>query len=133
MTVHRIRLRGPWLLEPTPPAETPSRTVRLPGGWSDLLGAGVRRVRLSRRFHSPTNLGPDDEVSLVVKKLPEGAHVCLNGANLAAQARHAAEDSVFPTSRLELNNLLTVEFDVGATPDADDEAWGDVALVISSP
>jgi hypothetical protein len=133
MTVHRIRLRGPWLLEPTSPAETPPRTVRLPARWGDLLGTQVSRVRLTRRFHCPTNLGPDDEVSLVVTNLPEGAHVSLNGASLGPQAQPAAEDGVFATPRLEPSNLLTVEFDVGATSVSDNEAWGDVALLISSP
>jgi hypothetical protein len=133
MTVHRIRLRGPWLLEPTAATQMPARTVRLPLRWGELVEFGARRVRLSRRFHCPTNLGPNDQVSLGVNELPEGALVCLNGASLGPQTCHAAGESVFPTARLEPNNLLTVEFDVGPRSAAVDEAWGEVALMISSP
>jgi hypothetical protein len=133
MTVHRIRLRGPWLLEPTAATETPARTVRLPARWGELVESGASRVRLSRRFHCPTNLGPNDQVSLGVNELPEGAIVCLNGAPLGPNACHATGESVFPTARLEPNNLLIVEFDVPTRSAADDEAWGEVALLISSP
>ncbi len=145
MTVHRIRLRGPWLLEPDACTETATgseteartetgaRTVRLPASRDELVDAGARRVRLSRRFHCPTNLGPDDRVSVVVHDLPDGADVCLNGARLGRQASDIAADSVFATSPLEPTNLLSVEFDAGAIPTTGDEPWGDVALLISSP
>jgi hypothetical protein len=132
MSEHRIRLRGPWLLEPTSSPETPARAVRLPIRWGELVESGATRVRLSRRFHSPTNLGPEDQVSVVVNELPQGALVCLNGASLGPHAGRAAEDSVFPTPRLQPNNLLTVEFDVGTRSAASDGAWGEVALLISS-
>jgi hypothetical protein len=133
MTVHRIRLRGPWLLEPTAATEMRARTVRVPVRWGELVECGACRVRLSRRFHCPTNLGPDDQVSLGVNKLPDEALVCLNGAPLGPQACHATGESVFPIARLEPNNLLTVEFDVDTRSAAVDEAWGEVALMISSP
>jgi hypothetical protein len=133
MTVHRIRLRGPWLLEPTTAPETPARAARLPIRWGELVESGARRVRFSRRFHCPTNLGPNDQVSLVVRELPQGALVHLNGASLGQQAGPASEDSVFPTPRLEPSNLLTVEFDVDPRSAAGDGAWGEVALLISSP
>ena len=135
MTVHRIRLRGPWLLEPTArrPETVEARTVRLPVRLGELVECGACRVRLSRRFHCPTNLGPDDQVSLGVNKLPDEALVCLNGAPLGPQACHATGESVFPIARLEPNNLLTVEFDVSTRSAASDGAWGEVALLISSP
>jgi hypothetical protein len=145
MTGHRIRLRGPWLLEldarnePEAVAQiatgttTPARTVRLPAPRGELVDAGAGRVRLSRRFHCPTNLGPDDRVSVVVQDLPTGADVCLNGTRLGRQASDIAADSVFEMSRLEPTNLLSVEFDTATIPTTGDEPWGDVALLISSP
>jgi len=131
MTAHRIRLRGPWLLEPAASGERPSRTVRLPARWGELLEIGTHRVRLSRRFHRPTNLGPSDRVSLVVDELPEGAEVSLNGERLGLQAGDPAGRTIFPTRALEPTNLLTLEFEIGPKP-AGDEPWGDVALLISS-
>jgi len=139
MTVHRIRLRGPWLLEPDTRTETEigtetgARTVRLPAPRNELVDAGAGRVRLSRRFHCPTNLGPDDRVSVVVHDLPDGADVCLNGSCLGRQPSDIAAASVFATSRLEPTNLLSVEFDAATIPTTGDERWGDVALLISSP
>jgi hypothetical protein len=145
MTVHRIRLRGPWLLELDARSEpeavaqiatgttTPARTVRLPALRDELVDAGAGRIRLSRRFHSPTNLGPDDRVSVAVQDLPTGADVRLNGTRLGRQASDSAEHAVFATSRLEPTNLLSVEFDPGTIPATSDEPWGNVALLISSP
>jgi hypothetical protein len=139
MTVHRIRLRGPWLLEPDTRnetgarAQTETRTVRLPAPRNELVDAGAGRIRLSRRFHCPTNLGPDDRVSIVVHDLPDGADVHLNGTRLGRHAPDIAADSVFATSRLEPTNLLSVEFDAATIPMTGDERWGEVALLISSP
>jgi hypothetical protein len=133
MTVHRIRLRGPWQLQATAAASAPPRRVQLPARWDDLFESGTRRVRLCRRFHRPTNLGPSDRVSLVVDDLPEGAQVSLNGASLGAEARPEAQPKVFPTPHLEPHNLLTVEFDVAEAAPPCDQVWGDVSLVISSP
>ena len=133
MTEHRIRLRGPWLLEPTSPSETPARTVRLPIRWGELVESGASRVRLSRRFHSPTNLGPEDQVSVVVNELPaRSTGLPQRGEPRAACGSRRLGDSVFPTPRLQPNNLLTVEFDVSTRSAASDGAWGEVALLISS-
>jgi hypothetical protein len=133
MTVHRIRLRGPWQLSATAPGSPPARKVQLPATWSELFDSTETHVRLSRRFHRPTNLGPADRVSLIVDDLPEGARVSLNGASLGAETGHEAQRTVFPTPHLEPHNLLTVEFDVAETRVPRDQAWGDVSLVISSP
>ncbi|RIK86710.1 MAG: hypothetical protein DCC67_02540 [Planctomycetota bacterium] len=54
---HSIRLRDPWLCEPT--AE---------GG-----------LRWTRAFHRPTGLEPDDDLWLVVSGLPAEAEVRVNG------------------------------------------------------
>jgi hypothetical protein len=131
-TEHRIRLRGPWLLQPTAAPSSPSRKIQLPAPWSELFDTGIRGVLLSRRFNRPTNLGPADRVSLVIDDLPAGARVSLNGTRLAPELQHAAQPTVFPAPRLEPHNLLTVEFDAAPTA-AGDQIWGEVALVISSP
>ncbi len=132
-TVHRIRLRGPWLLKPTAVPSTPPRRIQLPAPWAGLFDADVRDVQLSRRFNRPTNLGPADRISLVVNDLPAGARVSLNGITLTPQPPDAAQTAVFPTACLEPHNLLTIEFDVAATVAAGDQIWGEIALVISSP
>jgi hypothetical protein len=132
-TAHRIRLRGPWLLQPTAVPSTPPRRIQLPAPWAELFGADFRGVQLSRRFNRPTNLGPADRISLVVNDLPAGARVSLNAITLTPKPPDAAQTAVFPTSHLEPHNLLTIEFDVAATTAASDQIWGEVALVISSP
>ena len=131
VTVHRIRLRGPWLLELVAAPDSP-RTVRLPLPWGELIECGAGRLRLSRRFNRPTNLGPGDRVSVVVGELPNEALVSLNGTTLEQHPGHTNQDSVFDISHLEPSNLLTVEFDVSTTSPARDDAWGEVALLISS-
>jgi|HubBroStandDraft_6_1064221.scaffolds.fasta_scaffold236976_1 hypothetical protein len=133
MSVHRIRLRGPWQLQSALSSEAPPRTVRLPARWSELLEEGPRQLRLCRRFHRPTNLAPDDQVAVTIAELPIGAQVQLNGTPLGMSAEPDAESSVFPTPHLQATNLLTIEFDLSTTRHADGESWGDVSLVISSP
>jgi hypothetical protein len=113
--------------------EGPTRTVRLPASWDELVDAGSERVRLSRKFHRPTNLGPADQVSLVVQDLPKEACVSLNGAPLTLQAQPLNQAFIFPAPQLEQNNVLSLEFEVGRTPRSADVAWGEIALVISSP
>jgi hypothetical protein len=132
-TVHRIRLRGPWLLQPTGASSSPPRKIQLPAPWAELFEGRVRGVQLSRRFNRPTNLGPADRISLVVNDLPAGARVSLNGITLTPQPPDAAQTAVFPTQHLEPHNLLTIDFDVAATAAAGDLIWGEVALIISSP
>jgi hypothetical protein len=132
-TAHRIRLRGPWLLQPTAVPSTPPRRIQLPAPWAGLFDADVRGVQLSRRFNRPTNLGPADRISLVVNDLPKDAQVSLNGITLTPRPPVAAQTAVFPTACLEPHNLLTIEFDVAATVAAGDQIWGEIALVISSP
>jgi hypothetical protein len=132
MTVHRIRLRGPWELAAAAAVQIAPRTVRLPGQCCQLFDPAAGRVRLSRRFHCPTNLGLDDQVSFVVEALPDGACVSLNGASLASEG-NADERGVFPAPSLAPTNLLTVEFDVPAAFAAPDQWWGEVALLINSP
>jgi hypothetical protein len=132
MSVHRIRLRGPWQLQSALSAEAAPRTVHLPARWTELLEDGPHPLRLSRRFHRPTNLAPDDQVAVRITELPVGAQVHLNGTPLGMSAEPDAGPSVFPTPHLEATNLLTIEFDLSTTRHADDETWGDVSLVISS-
>jgi hypothetical protein len=131
--VHRIRLRGPWQLQAIVAEAPPPRKVRLPAPWTELLEAGDRRVRLSRVFHRPTNLGPTDRILLAIDDLPEGAAVSLNGVALQPELAGSPTQTAFPTPDLEPNNFLTVEFDVAAITAAREQNWGDVALLISTP
>jgi len=131
--VHRIRLRGPWQLQPVPPGSAPPRSIRLPACSAEFFDTGARSVQLSRRFNRPTNLAPGDRISLGIENLPKGARVTLNGARLDPKAQRGAEPTIFPTSRLEPHNLLTVEFEVASMNASEDQTWGDVALVIDSP
>ena len=94
---HSIRLRGPWEIE------VMGRWVRGEGGeWKlegEALPAGGKiemlgsfgsvlgedfsgRVRLRRRFHTPTGLGESSKVWLVVEAVDGAAEVALNGVEL---------------------------------------------------
>lgn len=65
---YRILLRGPWECEwlegPEPEIDDVPRRVRMPISWQDAFGRVGGRVRFTRRFHTPTNLEPDERVLL---------------------------------------------------------------------
>jgi hypothetical protein len=105
--------------------------VRLPAEWHDLFGARYGRVRLTRRFHQPTNLGPSEEVDLVFQHWPGVWVVALNKRGMG-ELRDPNRERIAITSMLQPANVLTVETQieepVGQRPRH--ELVGDVALEI---
>jgi hypothetical protein len=128
--MHRIRLRGPWDLVPLDRTDgdaplPPAGRVDVPGDLSEVVGADFRgRVRLGRRFNSPTNLDPDEQVALVFEALDAQAQLVLNGTPLQFAGQSPARFDIRPL--LALHNLLEVTLTLPALP------LGEVRLEISS-
>jgi hypothetical protein len=142
MTVHRIRLRGPWQIE-RPKAdgrnatETPPdapQTVRLPAEWQRVFAQCRGPVRLNRRFHRPTNLRPHDEVCIVLPEFPRPSNVRLNGQpateSQGAEAGSARRYAITPF--LKAANVLSIEFDIPAECENAPPTglWGEISLEI---
>ena len=95
---HRIRLRGPWQVEPVSWLELtdertllenkdrplpPSGMVKVPGDWGSLLGNEFRgRVVFTRRFGRPLNLDPTVPMELTLEGVDARAELWLNGERL---------------------------------------------------
>jgi hypothetical protein len=152
MKFHRIRLRGPWKLEwldSTAEDRTiihagerdsssgkeesgATQAVHLPTKWSAIFSRQSGRVRLTRRFHKPTNLGPDEVVAIVFAALPFQATVSLNGRALIAATRTRERSRFEVTPLLQAGNELVIEMEIDrATVPEPSADWGDVALEIS--
>ncbi len=113
---YRILLRGPWECEPLARVERdatgaviwstanlPARsTVRLPASWQDLFGDFRGRVHLRRRFHPPSNVGPDDRLFIAFDGLIGIASILINGQLLGNVS------SPEPGLRFEVTGLLHV-------------------------
>jgi hypothetical protein len=119
-----------WLSDET---ASPQR-VRLPAEWHDLFGACLGRVRITRKFHQPTNLGVSEEVDLVFQHWPGVWVVTLNSRGVG-ELRDPNPERIAITSLLQPANVLTVETQieqpVGRKPRR--ELVGDVALEIRGP
>ena len=117
MSVHRIRLIGPWSFEWQPASEMVSAsnlpgeiagTVKMPSDWRSLFGEYAGCVAFSRRFHRPTNLDPHEQVWIVLTGVGGDARVSLNGEELA-QFRDGEAAEVDVTSRLQRFNELSIQ------------------------
>ncbi|MEX0715666.1 MAG: hypothetical protein WD066_03730 [Planctomycetaceae bacterium] len=146
MSVHRIRLRGPWKYEwfaarsdpPSldSPATDPSAVLvgvaTMPARWDALFGRRAGRVRFRRVFHRPTNLDPDERVYVVVERLIAGATLELDGHRLGRIAPDEERGEFDITSLVRPNSELSIE--LAHDPRADDaragEVWGTVAVEI---
>lgn len=114
---HSIRLRGPWecqVLESLPSEGTTAKAgplgrVTMPCDWSSTLGADFHgRVRFTRKFNQPTNLG-SERVWLVIERLVGNATLALNGMPLLLDAGR-----VEVTGQLQSFNTLAAEFHLPA-------------------
>jgi Glycosyl hydrolase 2 galactose-binding domain-like len=126
---HVIRLRGPWEVEPvarfvesglgnrreeTDGLPAGGKTP-VPGDWGQLLGADfLGRVRYTRGFNLPTNLGPQERVWLVFDGVNERAQVALNGQPLGEFNHRDCPREFEITPLLLPHNRLTVEVCLGA-------------------
>lgn len=137
--MHVIRLRGPWEYEPlgrfvkTASGEWGEETADLPPGgrtkmpadWSADLGVGfVGRVRYTRRFNCPTNLGPLERVWLVFDGIDHQAHVALNGQPLGELRGSLGAHRVEITPVLLPQNVLAVDVSLPAEVFADEQVRG---------
>jgi hypothetical protein len=125
---HVIRLRGPWTCEPiagSSPGERASAGSAQPAGakadgpdWTKLLGAKFRgRVRFTRPFNCPTNIGPDERVRLACDGADARATMALNG-ELVLELDGSLARSCDITDALKTHNVLVAEVEL--RPDAEE-------------
>jgi hypothetical protein len=141
MPVHRINLHGPWKLERGDAADGLAERIRLPVNWEELFaaqagGAEADGVRLTRTFHRPTNLEPNDEVELVFEHWPGAWSVSFNQRRVG-ELRDSTLQSpqrIRVTTLLEPTNTLSAEmrFDGRSGHDVGRQPNGQVALEIRS-
>lgn len=87
------------------------RKIRLPADWNDLFDACSGRVRLTRKFHRPTNLGPKEEVDLVFEQWPGVWAISLNHRHIS-EFRDSSPESpqrIAITALLQPTNVLSAE------------------------
>src|SRR6478672_8410250 len=124
---HVIRLRGPWTCEPIADSSTgehssaehaqAARNKADGPDWTTLLGASFRgRVRFTRPFNCPTNIGPDERVRLACDGADARATVTLNGELVLALDGSVAR-SCDITDALKTHNVLVAEVEL--CPDAE--------------
>jgi hypothetical protein len=142
--MHTIRLRGPWQIEallrfvPDALGEVHEETSQLPianetsvpGDWAFALGEDFRgRARYVRRFGLPTNLEPQETVTLVFGEVESQATIELNGTLLGEQRKADGERRYEVTQLLKLRNELRI---VVEARDAVGGILGEVKLEIAS-
>lgn len=111
MSLHQIHLRGPWELEWCSGVTASAQKIRLPADWNDLFGGRSGRVRLTRKFHRPTNLGPKEEVDLVFQQWPGVWAISLNRRHVAEFRDSSPEcpERITITALLQPTNVLSAE------------------------
>ncbi|MBS0261523.1 MAG: NRDE family protein [Planctomycetes bacterium] len=133
---HRILLRGPWQVDPVSRCEDrpdgmrvwsltdlpPQQMVRLPAAWDELFGEFRGRVRFQRTFHPPTNVGPRDQLSLVISSAACQGAIFLNDVYVGAIDPQFPFVRVDVTGRLKINNELTIDLQFLEPPDSADPA-----------
>ena len=138
MYPHRIRLHGPWEVEPVarlvrhtdgsvPGPVPPAIRMTMPiqwqeGGLKDFAG----RVRFRRRFGYPGRIDTYERVWLTFERFPGPSDVSLNGTMLGHPEGHQPVEFDV-TQLLKERNELVVQVDV---PDDESGLWGEVALEV---
>lgn len=115
--MHAIRLRGPWQIEPLagPVPVTTTLETTVPGDWTATLGENFRgSARYTRRFGLPTNLSPEERVSLVVEHVHWHATIELNGQLLGTQTAADRARKFEITPLLQLRNSLQIVVELPA-------------------
>ena len=112
MSVHRIRLHGPWQIRPHDAHVSPGR-LTIPGslrdgGFTDFAG----RISLHRLFGRPTNLEAHEQVWLAFDEVRGLESIALNGVQLHMQSeRLEFEVTGLLQERNEIEVALTCEDD----------------------
>lgn len=123
---HRIRLRGPWGIQPLTEPAMPPRMVKMPCRWAVAAGPGFTgRVRCCRSFGNLGRLDATERVWLTFSGFTCPAEVRLNGTLLGAALCGASDFEV--TNLLGQRNQL--ELTMTAGPDQED-SWEEVALEV---
>lgn len=127
MSVHRIRLLGPWEFcwhETSPETAPPNirGTTTLPQSWQSVFGSASGRATFSRRFHRPTNLEPHERVFLVLTAVRGAGQATLNGIALGEFTSDGGSVEFDITDLLLAFNLLSI--DLAFTPDSAAEQPG---------
>lgn len=134
MSVHRIQLRGPWQLEWQSGGGQFAQKVRLPAEWEELFSGRDGRVCLIRKFHRPTNLGPNEQVDLVFDQWPGFWTIRLNQQTVGQFRDSSPECSerITITRLLQPTNELAAETQIEQPGDVHTASglMGQVALEI---
>jgi hypothetical protein len=124
---HRIRLRGPWRLEPLARTRRmadgtshvmselvpPAGKTTSPSDWGSLLGPDFRgRVRYTRQFNRPSGMEQVERIDLVIGAVDAFGCVVLNGQLLGEIPPGSGEFRTEITSHLQLFNRLEVEVEL---------------------
>jgi len=137
--IHRINLKGPWEFEWTGPPDTEnpptprSGRITMPCDWQTLFGEIPGAAIFRRRFHKPTNLGPDERVWLEFQGIGGNAAVALNGTPLGS-LNNTTTGRLEMTAALQPFNELTVTLEYA--PQRDGTPGGlhaPVVIAIKSP
>jgi hypothetical protein len=136
MSRHRIQLRGPWQLDWPSGEGKSAQKIRLPAEWNELFSGRSGRVRLTRKFHRPTNLGTSEQVDLLFEQWPGAWIVSLNHHRVG-EVRDASSESpgrITITALLESTNVLAAETQIeqSVDPVVRRGLMGKVALEIRS-
>lgn len=131
---HRIRLRGPWGFAWREHPENEPTEVRKkhPDDWQEFIGQRSGTVELTRRFHTPSNLDPEERVFIILEGVRGTGQIQLNDVRLGEfdQSRFTWE---FPVPLpLPFSNLLriVITFPAADSPEALTGLYGPVALEI---
>jgi len=120
---HVIRLRGPWTCEPiaanrsagqhaSPETNLPVSGKADGPDWTKTLGANFRgRVRFTRPFNCPTNIGPDERVRLACDGADARATLTLNG-DIVLELDGSLARSCDITDALKTHNVLVAEVEL---------------------
>jgi hypothetical protein len=136
MSLHRINLKGPWDYEwldgPAAPPSSDGR-VTMPADWESLFGPVAGRAVFRRRFHSPTNLEPDDRVWLVFDGVGGRGTVAVNGEMVGELTSSDRPQRFEMIARLEPFNEAVVELCIGPAAETNPGGlYAPVAIEIES-
>ena len=132
---HRIRLRGPWTFQWLDDAGNPlgvTGTLRHPADWPHVVGIRSGRMQLTRNFHAPSNLDPDEGVFVVLTGVQGDGAVRLNGKLLGIFGRLQTACEFPCPLPLPFSNVLTIVVSFPAATDVSPDVglFGTVELEI---
>ena len=139
MSVHRIRLAGPWeykwleSLDDKHP-EQATGTIKIPADWQVVFGLIAGNAVFARKFHRPTNLEPHEQVVIHFKGIAGSGEIRLNDVVLMIFPETAGVlECDITTSMLAFNRLeIRLRFDPSASSATRGGLFDDVAIEIRS-